>query len=207
MTTAKIYQQIPKIMSELGPIAKKNRNIAQGYSFRGIDDIYEGVQAVLAANGVFVVPDILEERTEERTAKNGSTLIYRVLKIKYTFFADDGSSISATVIGEGMDSGDKASNKAMSVAQKYALIQVFCIPTVEPKDPENDSHEIEPAIYLGTEPHKELLRAAAKAAGFTAKEAPRMSQLHDECLDKRVKLEHLKAAAIEFLGYLKETMS
>ena len=42
-----------------------------------------------------------------------------------------------------MDSGDKAANKAMSAAHKYALLQVFCIPTEEPKDSENEHHEIE----------------------------------------------------------------
>ncbi len=47
------------------------------------------------------------------------------------------------MLNEGMDSGDKASNKAMSAAHKYALLQVFCIPTEEPKDSENEHHEIE----------------------------------------------------------------
>jgi hypothetical protein len=62
--------------------------------------------------------------------------------MKYTFYAKDGSSISAVVIGEGMDSGDKASNKAMAVALKYALLQVFCIPTEDTKDPDADSHDL-----------------------------------------------------------------
>jgi hypothetical protein len=48
------------------------------------------------------------------------------------------------MIGEAMDSGDKSANKAMSAAQKYALLQVFCIPTEEPKDTENETHTVEP---------------------------------------------------------------
>jgi hypothetical protein len=68
-------------------------------------------------------------------------LIYSICTIKYTFYAEDGSSVSATVIGEGMDSGDKATNKAMSIAFKYACFQVFCIPTEEMKDPDADTPE------------------------------------------------------------------
>ena len=40
-----------------------------------------------------------------------------------------------------MDSGDKATNKAMSIAYKYACFQVFCIPTEEMKDPDAETHE------------------------------------------------------------------
>ena len=39
-----------------------------------------------------------------------------------------------------MDSGDKATNKAMAIAFKYACFQVFCIPTEEMKDPDAESH-------------------------------------------------------------------
>lgn len=136
-----IHQQMVRIMAEVAPIAKARRNAAQGYSFRGIDDVYQALQAIMAKHGVYSLPTVLEERTEDRQTKGGGALIYRVLKIRYDFYATDGSFVEATVIGEGMDSGDKASNKAMSVADKYCLLQAFKIPTEEPKDPENDSPE------------------------------------------------------------------
>jgi hypothetical protein len=41
-----------------------------------------------------------------------------------------------------MDSGDKASNKAMSVAMKYAMFQMFMIPTEEMVDPDGESHDV-----------------------------------------------------------------
>lgn len=140
-STSKIYKAISAIMNEVDFIAKDRKNPQQGYAFRGIDDVYAALQKIMAKHGVFCVPNVIDDRTEERQTKNGSSLIYRILKIEYTFFCDDGSSFKAVVIGEGMDSGDKASNKAMSVAQKYALLQVFCIPTSEAKDPENDTPE------------------------------------------------------------------
>lgn len=144
MTTGKIYQQMAKIMADIAPIAKERSNQQQGYKFRGIDDVYAAVQQIMAHHGVFSLPTVLEDRTEERTTKNGSALIYRVLKIRYDFYAEDGSSVPATVIGEGMDSGDKASNKAMSVGEKYCLLQAYKIPTSEPKDPEHESPEPAP---------------------------------------------------------------
>lgn len=140
----KIYEQMPKIMLAVGPIAKERQNKSQGYAFRGVDDVYCALQLIMAQHGVFSLPKVLSERTEERTTKSGSNLIYRILTIRYRFYAEDGSFVDSIVIGEGMDSGDKSSNKAMSVADKYSLLQAFKIPTEEAKDPENDHHEVEP---------------------------------------------------------------
>lgn len=137
-----IYKNISAIMAEIAPIAKSRMNEQQKYTFRGIDDIYNEIQPLLVKHGVFTIPKVLEDRHEERTSKYGAALIYRVFKMSYTFYAEDGSSVEAIVIGEGMDTGDKASNKAMAVAHKYALLQTFSIPTADAKDPENDSQEI-----------------------------------------------------------------
>lgn len=134
-----IAKQMIAVMRDITAISKDRKNEQQGYKFRGIDDVYNELHDVMAKHGVFSVPTVLEERTEDRTTKSGSALIYRILKIRYDFYAEDGSSISSIVMGEGMDSGDKASNKAMSVADKYCLMQAYKIPTVEAKDPENDS--------------------------------------------------------------------
>jgi ERF superfamily len=139
-----IYPAIASIMSETAPIAKSNKNSHQGYMFRSIDQFYSTLQSVMAKWGVFTVPEVLDDKTEERVNKNGTAMIYRILKVKYRFYAGDGSFIEATVMGEGVDNSDKASNKALAAAHKYALMQVFCIPTEEAKDSENDSHELAP---------------------------------------------------------------
>ena len=156
---AKIYEAIPAIMAEIGVIAKDRTNEAQRYKFRGIDDVYNELHPLLVKHKVFTVPEIMEEKDEQVVTAKGSTLFYRLLKIKYTFYADDGSSVIAVVRGEGMDSGDKASNKAMAVAHKYALMQIFAIPTDEPKDPENESHE----VVVKPHDNREALRARYSA--------------------------------------------
>lgn len=136
-----IYQSITQIMKEVPAIGKEQTNKQQGFKFRGIDDVMNALQPLLAKNKVFIVPEILEQTREERTTKTGSNLIYSICKIKYKFYAEDGSFIEAITIGEGMDSGDKATNKAMAIAMKYALFQVFCIPTEEMKDPDGETPE------------------------------------------------------------------
>lgn len=140
-------------MAELPAIPKERKLEFNGkfqYNFRGVDDIYMALQPLLIKHGVTSVPSatvVHQEKIETTKEFNGNvktTITTRVvLSVQYTFYALDGSNIVACVIGEGMDSGDKAANKAMSAAHKYALLQVFCIPTEEPKDSENEHHEVE----------------------------------------------------------------
>ena len=142
-TTKKIYEAIPAIMDEIGHIGKDKKNQQQGFMFRGIDQVMNTMKPLLAKHGVFVVPEVMDRQREERTTKSGSNLIYSILTVRYHFCASDGSEVVATTVGEGMDSADKASNKAMAIAFKYACFQVFCIPTEEiaKDDPDNYSQE------------------------------------------------------------------
>ena len=134
-----IYQSITKILEEVPAIGKNKKNTTQNFMFRGIDDVMNTFQPLLAKHKVFIVPQVLEQTREERQTSKGGTLLYSICKIKYIFYAEDGSSIEAIVVGEGMDSGDKATNKAMAIAMKYAMFQVFCIPTEEMKDQDGDT--------------------------------------------------------------------
>ena len=143
-----IYESIAAVMSEIGSISKDKVNKQQGFHYRGVDDVMNALNPAFIKHKLFMVPEVIEQSRERRTTGKGGELIYSVCKVRYTFFAEDGSSVQAVVIGEGMDSGDKASNKAMAVAFKYACFQVFCIPTEEmtkadaaPVDPDGESYE------------------------------------------------------------------
>jgi len=140
-----IFETISAVMNDIGAIGKTSKNTTQGFMFRGIDAVMNAINPALVKYKLFIVPEVLEQTREERQTTKGGTLIYSIVKVKYTFYAEDGSNISAVVIGEGMDSGDKATNKAMSIAFKYACFQVFCIPTEEMVDPDKESHEVTPA--------------------------------------------------------------
>lgn len=136
-----IYAAISRVMQDIGAVGKNQRNEAQNYKFRGIDDIYASAQLVCAKYGVVVVPSVLSTEWAEVQTRNNTTMRHLKALIRYTFYAADGSSVEAITLGEAMDSGDKSSYKALAGASKYALLQVFMIPTSEPKDPENDSPE------------------------------------------------------------------
>ena len=137
---AMIHELIGKAMGEIGAIGKDSRNEQQKFMYRGIDAVYNALNPVMSKYGLFICPEVQDMRREERTNKNGTVLIYTALTIEYTVYAPDGSNIALTVVGEGMDTGDKSVNKAMSIAMKYAMFQLFFIPTEELKDPDAEVH-------------------------------------------------------------------
>lgn len=144
MENKKIYGAITGIMADVGAIGKDSVNEQQRFRYRGIDAVMNALQPAFIKHGVFVYPEILEHAREERDNTKGTHLIYSVIKVAYHFTATDGSEVVVTVIGEGMDPGDKATNKALSIAFKYACFQLFCIPTEEMKDPDAETHEVAP---------------------------------------------------------------
>jgi hypothetical protein len=136
MASEKIHGQICEMLSEVEAIAKDRKNQQQGFNFRGIDDVYNTVHPVLAKCKVYPLCEIMEEDREERTSKHGSVQLWCRLRIKYHLVSGlDGSRVSTEVIGEAADTGDKSTNKALSIAYKYALFQLLCIPT-EAIDPD-----------------------------------------------------------------------
>lgn len=158
METKKIYEAIPKIMDEIGHIGKDKKNTQQNFMFRGIDQVMNTMKPLLAKYGVFVVPQVIDTIREERTTKSGGNLIYTMHTINYHFVADDGSEVVATVVGEGMDSADKSSNKAMAVAFKYACFQVFCIPTEEMAKDDPDAYSPENSVKAERTPTQNELK-------------------------------------------------
>lgn len=142
MEGPKIYKAIHEAMEACQAVGKDSTNKYQNYKYRSIDALMNAINPAMRKAGIFSVPEVLDIKREERNTKNGGPQIYSVLTVKYSFFAEDGSSVTAVVIGEGMDAGDKSCNKAMSAAYKYALFHTFCIPTEEMVDSEKDSPEI-----------------------------------------------------------------
>ncbi len=137
-----IYESITAVQADVDFISKdKTTQSGSKFNYRGVDQVLNTLHPLFSKHKVFAVPEVLEILTrEERTTNNGNKVLYQVLKIKYTFYAEDGTSISAVVVGEAMDSGDKVSNKCMSVAYKYACFQMLSIPTEETSaDPDDNA--------------------------------------------------------------------
>lgn len=140
-----VYRAIADVTKKLSVtgIAKGRDNKQQGYKFRGIDDIYNSLAPMLAEAGLCILPRVLERVVTERPTKSGGVLFYVVADVEYDFVsAKDGSTHTIRVCGEAMDSGDKATNKALSAAYKYACLQTFCIPTEGDNDADATTHEV-----------------------------------------------------------------
>jgi hypothetical protein len=134
------------IMAREG-ISKSRSNAAQGYKFRGIDEVYNAVSTHLAANHLCVLPRVVDRSVVERASAKGGVLIYTTLTVEFDLVSSvDGSKHTIVTVGEAMDSGDKSSNKAMSAATKYAILVAFQIPTEGDNDA--DAHSPEPTRRL-----------------------------------------------------------
>jgi hypothetical protein len=140
-----VYSAICRVIFDLSHegIAKNNRNQAQGYNFRGIDDVYNVLSPLLARHELCVLPRVISREVTEKTNAKGTTLFYTVVHVEFDFVsAIDGSKHTVATVGEAMDSGDKSSNKAMSAAYKYAAFQAFAIPTEGDNDADESTHEV-----------------------------------------------------------------
>jgi hypothetical protein len=142
-----IYKKMSQVMAEIGSIDKAQRNQAQGFSFRGIDQFVNALYPALVKHGVFIAPRVVKEEHEIREVvrSNGKVSHDKLvsLLVEYRFYAEDGSSVVVgPIASEGIDSGDKATNKALSAALKYALIQTFSVPTEDMAEADAESPEI-----------------------------------------------------------------
>lgn len=140
----KVYQAICAVSLALSKegISKGRKNQAQGYSFRGIDDVYNALAPLLAANGLCILPRVLSRECVERQSAKGGALFYVTVHVEFDLCAEDGSKHTVAMYGEAMDSGDKATNKAMSAAYKYMAMEVFAIPTEGDNDADAQTHEV-----------------------------------------------------------------
>lgn len=141
----KVYKTINQVQAALAKIgiSKNQKNQQQGYKFRGIDDIYGALAPLLAEHGLCILPSVLERSVTTKETKSGGNMFYVVVHMQFAFVcAEDSSSHIVSTYGEAMDSGDKATNKAMSAAFKYACLQAFCIPTEGDNDADLHTHEI-----------------------------------------------------------------
>ena len=140
-----VYAKIAAVQGELSKvgISKDRRNSQQGYQFRGIDDVYAALSPLLAAHGLVIIPRMKSRDVVERQTAKGGALFNVTVLAEFDFVsADDGSIHTASTYGEAMDSADKATNKAMSAAYKYAAFMTFAIPT----DGDNDADAHTPEV-------------------------------------------------------------
>lgn len=180
-----VYVAIAAVMAKLSKIGigKNNKNEQQEYKFRGIDDVYNALAPLLSAEKLLILPRVLSRMVTERVTQRGSTLFYVVLDVEFDLVSGvDGSKHTIRVCGEAMDSGDKATNKAMSAAYKYACMEAFCIPTEGDNDADATTHVVKSEAAVIAERFADAL--TADEIGSTEEEqhankAIRVHEVHD----------------------------
>lgn len=183
-----VYAAIAKVMAVMASegIGKSRKNQQQGYNFRGIDDVYNSLARPMVDAGLVVLPRVLSRECKDAQTKSGGNLFYVVVECEFDFIAvSDGSKHTVKTYGEAMDSADKATNKAMSAAMKYAYMQAFCIPTEGDNDADSHAHEVLPANKPQTKPAeaKRLSSSERELCVKDMKAAPDLSALQQAVKD------------------------
>ena len=172
-----VYRAIAKVAGAIAQegIAKARKNQQQGYQFRGIDDVYNALAPHLAEHGLVILPRVLARDLTERSTAKGGVLFNVVVEVEFDFVAaEDGTTHTVKTFGEAMDSADKATNKAMSAAYKYAAMQAFCIPTEGDNDADAHSHAVVPSqARPAPRPAPRNGTGATHAGPQAAQQAPR----------------------------------
>jgi hypothetical protein len=162
-----VYRAINAVQAELvrEGIGKSQRNQQQGYNFRGIDQVYNAVSPILARCGLVILPRHLTRTCTERVTAKGNAIFYAVVEAEFDLVAtEDGSRHVIRTFGEAMDTADKATNKAMSAAYKYAVMQAFAIPTEGDNDADATTHEVTPSVVAQQLQRSSVIKVAADQA-------------------------------------------
>ena len=184
---AAIHEAITKAMAEIAKtgIAKTSKASMGGSTvwFRGIEAAMNEMSGVLIRCGITVTPSYQELSVTERArAEAGKFTRFCTLRGEFTFSAADGSSVTSSVYGEAMDSGDKAVVKAQSVAFRTALFQQFVIPTmaIDPETHGDDDGNDGPAADAVAAAEKGMAAYEAFWKGLDAKARRALGNHHAE---------------------------
>ena len=165
----KVHECLGAVMRAIRPIGKDRQNVQQKFRFRGIDDIYNALHDLLAEHNIITLPHVVSCEYADRKTKADALQVHVRMVIDYEFYCTlDGSSKRARIHSEALDTSDKATNKALSFAHKYCLLQVFAIPTESYEDVDERGGE-----YGVAEGDRETIRAgSAQGPAVTSASRP-----------------------------------
>lgn len=178
-----IFGKMLAIKRDLGHIGKDQKNSGQGWMFRGIDDMLNTFKPLLDKHGVGIYTTVRQNSEEYKlNEKTGKYTKNTRLVMEYTFYAEDGSTIPFQMPSEGVDPGDKGTNKALSAALKYVFIQGFTVPTKDMEEADRDNPSNDGGKVSGKSTAKTTVTSAAtpvaeKAASSTEKKSFRRKKV------------------------------
>lgn len=137
-----VHEAWAAVMGEVQAVRKGDRNEQQRFMFRGIDAVMNAVGPAMRRHGVYCTPVRIEPQWRDAQTTGGKPARECLVVVTYRVTGPDGSYFEGSAPGESLDSGDKATPKAMSVAYRTFLLQALTIPTDDP-DPDSHSYERE----------------------------------------------------------------
>lgn len=174
-TPPTVVQALSAVMADVREVRKDQRNTAPGqggYAFRGIDAVMNAVGPALRVHGVVVMPRVIAcEQSSIEVGQNRTRMGHVRVEVEYTAHGPAGDTLAGTVVAEAMDSGDKATSKAMSVAYRTFLIQALTLPTDDP-DPDSFTYERSGAEQAQPSQRREPEQAEARPARPAARPDP-----------------------------------
>jgi hypothetical protein len=138
MSERQLVKKLAKVMHEVKYIQKKGFNKFNNYHYATESDVAEKIREVLAESHVMMIPNMTSHSVREHTNRKGFIEYIVTVNMEFRFIdGETGEDLVFNMVGEGQDAGDKGTYKAITGAQKYALMKVFMIPTGD--DPEADN--------------------------------------------------------------------
>lgn len=163
--TNDIIKLLNEVSIKVGALAPEN-NGGVPFKFRGVDATVAHLAPAMKEAGIVVIPEVLDRQVSRREVGNSKVITTTDLLTRFTFYAPDGSSVSATTAGLADDFSDRSAAQAQSVAFRVALLQVFKLPTTD-KEPEVNGEEIQATIAKDAA-EKKVTRATATPKAKTA---------------------------------------
>lgn len=119
-------------------VGKTGNNTQQNYKFRPIDAVLNTIGPIMARHGLAMTVEFSDRVSERMPTKSGGIAVWVSIAGKFTYRWRN--EVRSTVTyGEAMDTADKATNKAMAMAAKYAHVLTFNIPVIGQDDGDADA--------------------------------------------------------------------
>jgi hypothetical protein len=158
--SSSLVKKLASVMQEVKYVQKRGKNNFHGYTYATEADVAEKVREALAEKNVVMIPNMVSHDVREKTNQKGNTEYIVTVIMEFTLMdGDSGESIKLQMAGQGQDSGDKGIYKAITGAQKYAMMKAFMIPTGD--DPEADE-SVDERNEAKPEPKKVVPMSEAK---------------------------------------------
>jgi hypothetical protein len=128
-----------RVMRDVRGIGKGSRLEMPGlkpFNYRGVDEVFNAAGPALRRHGVTILPVRVDAVYRDTRTSKGNAMRECTCTVDYLIVGPDGGTLpTGQSRGEAVDTMDKGTTKAMSVAYRNFLLQALCVPTNLP-DPE-----------------------------------------------------------------------